>query len=1485
MQNTPEIPLDLCQVLEEEFDSIESLRNPSFVPVREDWLFHDGHVLGGFVEELRNAGKRWTDAHGDSPAPSGNALRNVRDLRLYLAFKYPDLLKETGAKFLETLNRVLLEANIPEDSTFTKQRFEHLAVSEKLRDLMQLGWEGEKIMFRAGPGVSDTQEPARWSDLVLFRRLLLEEAFRNQIRPVYDIRLEAVFKKVHHPDQKRAALCFSGGGIRSGTFALGVVQSLARRDLLPEFDYLSTVSGGGYTGGWLSAWIHRHRDGLEGVVGELKGESSGSKLEPEPEPLQHLREYSSFVTPRTGLLSADTWTFVIIYIRNLLLNWVVLIPLLASVLMIPRVANAVILIEQPDWRMLWKLLALGGVGLSLLAKGRTFWLTLAAAAFAALVVYVTGGGGWLSTPEQIKGLFLVAGTLAGGYALAYMRLSRPSNTGTIRPGSLWDRSRSQRSFLWMCMLPLTLSGVLLTTFWAWFRHSAGHSTAKVVTCVGFSLDATQSGQCLRLPGLGPVGEFYAFLLYGLTLGFLGWFLYILLAGLSWVRLPKKIRPRLKAGVESMKRLLARGAKGARRRRAYRRWLKLRLRRGAESLREEIKLLPYKLFGIVKDLLGELVITVAASGIGSILLYAAATKIPAFYDPVAYPVGFDQFSDKAVPRMLPYTEWNSAELYTWLGFPAYLFVFFLGITLFVGLTSRRSDKSPSYMRKRRRGEFARQGGRAQLLDWLGSPFDRFFVEDEDREWLARASAWVFIVMGCWAVLGGLVIYGPLLVVALGAWFAGAGGASALTSLLGGKSSKTPGNSKGEGPRGLLSTLGLNLIVVAAVVFFACIVIAVSLLTGMVVAWLATYFPVFPTWLVNALGGVEWLNEFQGQYPFRSTENVFRVLHFPSWRYLLILALVLQVVGQGFSRLINLNKFSLHAGYRDRIIRAFLGASRLRGERRENPFTGFDPRDNLNMEEMRPWLLRESDFYGPPDKVPPGALRRFVEELSQAPSKMAKAHESKQAEKSKQADKSVQAGATATTAQTEEERLRARRVSVAAFMRECIRQTGGESERYFKDPSCSIDNNASFRSALFADLNNILQSYDLKVIADGGQPADAARNAVGDPGVVMGNRRVLHEVIGDCINHPPRPYRLLHVVNMALNLVGGDKLAWQQRRAESFTSTPLHSGSLFVGYRRTRDYGGKNGITLGTAVATSGAAASSNMGYFSPSVFVTFVLTFFNARLGWWLGNPGVHGADTFFRSHPEKALSPIIDEAFGLTDDRNPYVLLSDGGHFENLGLYEMVLRRCRYIFVVDGSADPAGSYDDLGGAVRKIRIDFGIDIKFNRAFRILSRPESLDKKKGAYCAVGDILYGDADGPRGKDDDAKKARADLTGKLVYIKPAVYGDEPRDVFNYTQGHEEFPHESTADQFFDEPQFESHRMLGFYILEKLLDKAKEKNADGDVKAFVKWLDETAEPAAPEPSRESFAIEISPDKVVVHAGSNGGAREEADAEQKGGG
>jgi hypothetical protein len=188
------------------------------------------------------------------------------------------------------------------------------------------------------------------------------------------------------------------------------------------------------------------------------------------------------------------------------------------------------------------------------------------------------------------------------------------------------------------------------------------------------------------------------------------------------------------------------------------------------------------------------------------------------------------------------------------------------------------------------------------------------------------------------------------------------------------------------------------------------------------------------------------------------------------------------------------------------------------------------------------------------------------------------------------------------------------------------------------------------------------------------------------------------------------------------------------------------------------------------------------------------------------------------------------EGFGLTDDTSRYVLLSDGGHFDNLGLYEMVLRRCRFIVVVDASQDENATFDDIGATVRKIRIDLGIDIVFERPVAIYKKghPE-IEKGNGRYCAVATIRYPDGDG-------------DPRGVLLYIKPGILGDEPRDVIQYAIANPAFPHQSTLDQLFDESQFESYRRLGEHVVDSLCGAPVSSNmtlrgfVDGLYKAHLK-------------------------------------------------
>jgi hypothetical protein len=156
-----------------------------------------------------------------------------------------------------------------------------------------------------------------------------------------ETRLKAFCAAVHGLKEKRAALCISGGGIRSAAFGLGILQGLARCSVLDKFHYLSTVSGGGYIGAWLSAWIHRADGGLMRVVWELALRPV-ARLGPEPTEISRLRLYANYLNREIGLLSTDTWRLIATYLRNITAMSLVLVPLLAAALTIPWLYAAMV---------------------------------------------------------------------------------------------------------------------------------------------------------------------------------------------------------------------------------------------------------------------------------------------------------------------------------------------------------------------------------------------------------------------------------------------------------------------------------------------------------------------------------------------------------------------------------------------------------------------------------------------------------------------------------------------------------------------------------------------------------------------------------------------------------------------------------------------------------------------------------------------------------------------------------------------------------------------------------------------------------------------------------------------------------------------------------------------------------------------------------------------------------------------------------------
>ena len=308
----------------------------------------------------------------------------------------------------------------------------------------------------------------------------------------------------------------------------------------------------------------------------------------------------------------------------------------------------------------------------------------------------------------------------------------------------------------------------------------------------------------------------------------------------------------------------------------------------------------------------------------------------------------------------------------------------------------------------------------------------------------------------------------------------------------------------------------------------------------------------------------------------------------------------------------------------------------------------------------------------------------------------------------------------------------------------------------------------------------------------------------------------------------PYLL---INTALNLVHGRELAWQERKAASFVFTPafcgcdgtvsrgVHATDREGCYRSSERYA--QGPTLAKAMTISGAAASPSMGYYT-SKPLAFLMTVFNIRLGWWLGNP-CHKRG--WRSdNPVFGLGCLLSELLGMTNADRRHVYLSDGGHFENLGIYELVRRRCRVIIASDAACDGKFVFGDLANAIDKCRTDFGIDISID--------VEPIRARR-AHAAIGTIHY------RRRDPSS-----DWDGILIYLKASILSAaadkesrrEPLDVRVYRQSQVTFPHETTVDQWFSEKQFEAYRALGEHIAMSVFPAAAVSNSAAAVQWFVK-------------------------------------------------
>ncbi len=294
---------------------------------------------------------------------------------------------------------------------------------------------------------------------------------------------------------------------------------------------------------------------------------------------------------------------------------------------------------------------------------------------------------------------------------------------------------------------------------------------------------------------------------------------------------------------------------------------------------------------------------------------------------------------------------------------------------------------------------------------------------------------------------------------------------------------------------------------------------------------------------------------------------------------------------------------------------------------------------------------------------------------------------------------------------------------------------------------------------------------------------------------------------------------HIICATLNLTGASDLRGLKRKTEQFIFSRLFSGSSRTGYVRTKN--AYKDLTLARAIGISGAAVAPIMGRMTTR-FRSFACTVLGMRLGQWLKNPR-YIADDFARSGQNKTergrfFFLLFKELVGSVD-AGKYVYISDGGHCgDNLGIVPLLKRRARLIIASDAECDPHYLFNSLNSSLREIYVDEGIKVDIEMPGDFLKpHPSGL---KSTHFLVGRILYPD--------------RPWQASWLVVLKSSLTGDELAPILNYKRRVAAFPHETTANQFFTEEQFEAYRALGRHVSEDALsvvDKVRGKDPLWDV------------------------------------------------------
>jgi hypothetical protein len=309
--------------------------------------------------------------------------------------------------------------------------------------------------------------------------------------------------------------------------------------------------------------------------------------------------------------------------------------------------------------------------------------------------------------------------------------------------------------------------------------------------------------------------------------------------------------------------------------------------------------------------------------------------------------------------------------------------------------------------------------------------------------------------------------------------------------------------------------------------------------------------------------------------------------------------------------------------------------------------------------------------------------------------------------------------------------------------------------------------------------------------------------------------------------PRPY---HLINTCLITADSNKRLYRGRGGDNFILSPLFCGSNATGWVKTAT--GMARLSLPTAMAVSGAALNAHAGPHGTGLLrgkaYSALLSMLGLNLGYWARNPRKYAAGARPWPWMPNLLKPGLAAVTGHDlSEIGGYVQLSDGGHFENLAIYELIRRKVQFLWVSDAGQDLGFGFEDLANAIERIRVDFGVNIRF--------RQEPYDL---THLIPGSALA-DTEAAKNFATDYKLARRGYAigtieypdaphGIVVYVKSTLTRGLPGDLYGYKKRNADFPHQTTLDQFFDEDQFEAYRELGYRLSAQLFRDIEERRKE---------------------------------------------------------